>query len=846
MATLMTKADGDFTAAATWAVVDAVSLLDFETTSQFLSTTYVESQAFTPGAITIDGMAVKILSIPTATGTLTFRLAQAGATVAGTETSIPVPDLPPSGWFFFRFAAPVTLAAATAYTASAKTTTIGGVNLVRNATANNFCRMLRTTTAAAPAAGDNLLILREWTASATYTPHTVTMNSTAATDYGSASTTFPVFVIGAGATLTWANTAALAYTLRLSGSMQIEIGGSMYMGSAASPCPRTTSMQLEFDCTADGEHGLRVYGTLIAQGLSRTDGKNVVMALLNTDEAVGQTALGLDRDTGWLNGDDIAIASTTRTWGQAEQRTLNGNAAADSCTVTLGLTNAHSGTSPTQAEVINLTRQVRIQSVSATFMAFVSIGPVAVVDCDWVAFRYLGGLSTTGKRGLEIATTTGSVSLSYVALRNFDTQGIYCVSGFNNVTLEHVVGYLLGGSNTNGVMFDNTTGTNWHITDLTLIMASSSGSTGLQIGNASGAITGLGAGTLSRIRVSSAGIGILVIGSYANGLPIYVSGTWGDWNTHSNHNIGVEIRDIGSAVISNVTSWRNNLGGTWSGGVNVSATWGGRLVFNNGTAFGNNAGNIGFGASTAGPSRRVTFRNWTVAGDTTFATPVGFMFHTNANDGFLTLDNCTFGVVSGIFTAHSQADIDYKPDSWKKYVEGTYINTLLASPTEQDNLASLVGRSFIARQNIEQNINSHEVFYPTLGTVAYDVVTYRTASPSEKLSLNPVTATYAVAGNRLESSPRRVVALAGDPVNIACYVRKDAAYVGEAPRLMLRCNPALGITDDQVIATFSASAGVWQQLSGTTPVAPSDGVFEFFVDCTGNAGFINVDDWEAS
>jgi hypothetical protein len=40
--------------------------------------------------------------------------------------------------------------------------------------------------------------------------------------------------------------------------------------------------------------------------------------------------------------------------------------------------------------------------------------------------------------------------------------------------------------------------------------------------------------------------------------------------------------------------------------------------------------------------------------------------------------------------------------------------------------------------------------------------------------------------------------------------------------------------------------GTWQTLSYTTPVMPYDSVLDFYVDCDGTAGFINVDSWKST
>jgi hypothetical protein len=89
-------------------------------------------------------------------------------------------------------------------------------------------------------------------------------------------------------------------------------------------------------------------------------------------------------------------------------------------------------------------------------------------------------------------------------------------------------------------------------------------------------------------------------------------------------------------------------------------------------------------------------------------------------------------------------------------------------------------------------------------------------------------------------------------VTIAVYTRKSVlgdgtAYNGNQPRLILKANPAIGITTDTVIATAAAAAGSWEQLTGTTASASDDGAMEFVVDCDGaSGGWINVDDWSAS
>lgn len=75
MSTLISKVTGDFTAAGTWGLVDSTSYSSSEAASTASTTSWVGSQTFVPGAITIDALASKILS-HTLLGNVGIRLAK--------------------------------------------------------------------------------------------------------------------------------------------------------------------------------------------------------------------------------------------------------------------------------------------------------------------------------------------------------------------------------------------------------------------------------------------------------------------------------------------------------------------------------------------------------------------------------------------------------------------------------------------------------------------------------------------------------------------------------------------------------------------------------------------------
>ena len=835
MAVLIARADGNLTTAATWGTVDATALLNSSAANTALTTSYVESAGFTPGAITIDGIAVCIASRASSpSGTMSVRLAAGGVTVTGTEVTINVSDIEADdieqGWYLFSFAS-VLLIVATAYTVSAKTSAATQVNLYRNATAGNWSRMLRTTTTAAPGAGDMFHILGEKTAAGAETARVVTMDSTAATDYGDAvaiSTSAPFgCTVGDGGSLICGVTASTTYILQLSTDLTTWKGSTLTFGASGAPIPRSSTATLQFDCAADGDFGVRVGGTFNLTGESRTTAKNVVQCLLNTDEAAAQTTLGVDTDTGWLSGDEIALAPTTRTNTQHELRVLNGNAAASTMDITVGLTNAHSGTSPTQAEVILITRNVVVRSVSTSFMSYCNIRGRAGVTCEWAGFRYLGH-STATERGVEISSSlaNGSASFTYCAFSHADNDGFYVATPVSNLTITDCVAYALGGTTADSAFLLQTASQgSATVTRLTIIGTAGSGAAGFNT-----TTTSVGGPLVTTLRVAGcAGVG--VIWATVGTIP-----TWDTIHSHSNGDSAFQFFRSTTGRVNNVYLWRSVMG--------LELHFPHTLLINGGHIFGNGGSgdltNISVGAETYGGE--VTLRGLTVAGDTTFASNYGINFNDSNIAGAVRyrFEGCSFGPTSGIFVAHATADVHIDNGDTHQH-ELTFVNTTLASTTEFENDTDIGQRGFIAYQRQDGTTNVHLTNYPALGTVQRDTTVYRSASPSEKLTPGGATSYF-----RLRCQVRQVPVTSGSAMSVSCYVRKTSAYTGSSPRLVQLANYAIGVTDEVVLATHTAAADTWERLSGTTTAASEDGVCSFVVEVDGSAGAVYVDDWSAA
>lgn len=833
MATVIATANGNFGTAATWgtvSVADAASLLDSEANNTALTTSYVESAATTLGAVTIDGIAVKIATRAAApAGTMSVRLATGAALVAGTEVTINVSDIQgtallQNGWFFFKFAAPVLLLGATAYTVSAKTSQASMVNLYRNATAGNWSRMIRLTTTAAPGVGDNWFVLGEYTAPATFTARAVIWNITDATDFGGASTTLAGAGIGANGTLICEAAAATAYLLQESAVMDVWVGGTLSMGTIGTPIPRDSSATIQFDCAADGDFGLRVWGTLNMQGQSRLVGVTNHYVLLNANAAAGATALTTDSQLSAINGDDVAFASTTRTSTEGETKTLNADAGATTLSLSAGLTNAHSGTSPTQGEVIGVTRAVRIISTSTTFMTYTLLKTGCVVDADWAEWRYGG--SSAAKPAIGWFGASGSVNLNKCAIRDCDTDGFRAdlTAGVGSFTITDCVFWHNGVTGVgSGFSVQQATASVWTFTGCVIINNTTNG-TGVTIAD-------LG-GTFSNIRVGGGGTGISFGEVNASSIEQPINGTMSGLTVHSTSSVGVACgTGVAGGTISNLTVWRTSSSGLTFSSNNVTD-----LLIDVSTFFGCSGSSVTF---STGPMRaNITFRTIVSNGDTTFATTIGIDLSGCSMFSNLRIENGNFSTASGIKVAHSSEDILLRSS-------GTFgtivlVNTTLAATTEILNSASMLGRSYIAYQKHEGASGTNKKVYPALGTVQYDSTTFRTASPSEQCAPSAAVATF-----KLETEPVRVAVASGLSCSISAWANKSADYNGNSPRLRVRANAAAGIAANTV-STHVGGASTWIQLTGAVGPVSEDCVLEFVGDQDGSAGQVNWDDWTAT
>ncbi len=846
MATRCAAASTNWTTSTTWATIDATSFSNSESANTALTTSFVESTGATTGAITVDAILVKIASRNASpTGTMTVHLAVAGVEVTGTAVTVNVSDLPTctattgtttpvataeGGWFCLKFAAPVLLLVATSYTVGAKTSSSSQVNLWSAAT-TNWSRALRTTATANMAAGDDAIITKEWVSAGNGTARAVTMNETATTAYGSNTTSqvTPSLAITQGGTLTFST--GIAANLRQLGYVIVYNGGTLNIGASGAEVGRSSTAVLQFACTADGDFGLvaRRGATVTMAGLSRTSAKIVSQTKLNADAASSATSITIVDDTGWLSGDTVCLAPTTQTNTQFESKALTGNATATTAAIS-ALTNAHSGTSPTQAEVGLLTRNVQFTAVTANTVTFFYVADTATVSCSWTDFRYIS-TNATGKRGIEINTTTGSCTIDYCSIRDADACWWYITGATaSNITITNTVHY-------NGTVASNavgcfqiataTSGT-WTVSNNMFCGATTASSTMGILSDIGGTFTnnslsGNTAGANGALQLAETGA---------------LLGTFSGLSVHSNASIGIRASVSCYGTISTSNVWRNNADAVqYTVPINQNFT----LLSCN--IFGNNGSGITTLTASQSTVANLILDNCTFNGDTTFGQTNG-IFVRAGTTGNIYLYSSQFSVVSGIKTKQTN-DMQFDTTLSNALVSRVFAdNTILNGTNVYAAVNTMAYGAFLSAQNFGQTANDNRTYIAngsaTPGLIQSNTGTvYGSNTLSEQMTPGSTTV-------KLVSQSIFVECASGKAATPVIQVRKDGTYNGSAPRLILKRQDSMGVTIDTVLDTLSVGVNTWEALTGTTGLAPQKGIFEFVIDCDGTAGSAFVGDATAT
>jgi hypothetical protein len=218
----------------------------------------------------------------------------------------------------------------------------------------------------------------------------------------------------------------------------------------------------------------------------------------------------------------------------------------------------------------------------------------------------------------------------------------------------------------------------------------------------------------------------------------------------------------------------------------------------------------------------------------------------------LTIDSTRFGEFS-LNNSILNSTIAMQFNTTRNLLEGSYLfnNSILgATPLGASGITNIyqpytTKNTGFAFTNLNK-IAGNNVSYYAHGSIYLDSTIFADTSASERLVPNTTTA-------KLKSASKFVALNTGDYTSVVTYVRKStlsggdsADYNGSSPRLILKRNPSMGINNDIVLATLDYYSTAFEKLNGLTPVVTDNGVLEFYVDCDGTQGWINVDSWLAT
>jgi len=828
MAVLVNNSSTNWNNAAGWSVISATgwtaALATQETAAVTTPTTFTSGVAFTPGAITVDAILLKMTArSATPSGTVSVRLfnSTGAAAVAGTTVDVNTSDLPNTTtgtWVMFKFAAPVTLLAATNYTVQVSSSVASNATFFRkSATSNDWTFALRTTTTQQPAAGDQVLVASEYTQLAASTSYTVTMNVVTGVSIGAAVAGQAALEVNNNATLAWSVAGGFNYPMTLTGSWYTNYGGTSTVGTLASPMPSTSTAVITLTQAANVQHGVVIRGNGVFSSYGAT---KVTKAYLASNALVAATSLTTDVSTSWVNGDSLALASTSRLVAECETALMSGNAVGTSVPVA-AISFLHEGSSSSnvaKAEVINLTRNIKFTGTSIALQTYILAQNSANITFGYTEFALMGSASTN-LRGIEMQQTAGSITFTGCSFRNFEVTS--SIGLYINTTTPPTT------SISNCVFYRMITNAVLTVVNTTPITISDCWAIGGTSMLATGGFTFAGqTGTFSNLNCAGAVGNAFQFTGTTTVSPYNVSNIIAHSCTADNVLIqtNCELTESNS-LFTNITSYRSTAAGLSMGSA-VTGTVNGMIT-----------GGYLFGNATRGMTLTLCFDwmfyNLNIYGEVAYPQGSGVVFNNHAMDNVL--ENCVLG--SPI--AHTTADItDVCPRNQHQLI---LRNCLLASTTEAANQTNYTVLSWIQSAKHDQTVGNQKSYYK-YGVITLDNSFFVLSAPSQRLTPN-------TAGGKLRTTEKRIAVPTGKQAKISVWVRKSVVgdgtvYNGAEVRLIQLADNAIGVSSDVILATTTAASyGAFEKITATTAAVTDNGVVRVVLDCDGTTGWVNCDLW---
>lgn len=835
--TYMTIASGNESASTTWGLVDPTSEQDSEVNNNQVPNVSISwSSTFTISAVTVNSIATKFTARAAApSGTVTVYIAYSTmavntgivATSTMNVSDIAYANALNSAWCNFVLSKTFAGDGSTGYVFGLKSSAAAQVNAFTNGTSFNWSRELRTTTQGTPTTGDKLLIIGENTAAGAGNNFTVTWDSTTAVLFGSTGTANmqQSIVIGNRAIVNSGTSAGTSYKMMTAGIMFIGGGGTMNIGTFATSLPTTSTFTLTFSGIANVDTGLQVGndGTFNTFGSTKTPW--VFQSIDSTATARSITVSG--DISNWISGDIITIASSDRTFGHTDLMQIQ-NISGQVITTTGPITNFHSGTNSTQAEVQNLTRNILIQGSSSTVQGYIFLNATSSATITNTEIKLLGS-ATANKRGIDVGTAGSANDIGSCVISSCSIHDFFVTSSV--------------GLNVSGAAFNNNLNVNWNnIYNIASTSLSMGGTTATQYQITDNTFANLSAvsdvimtattGSFQRNSIYSSGAG----GVTTNTATLF-TGIRGGNIIHSNAGVGENIASLSNLLMNNNTYYFNS-----NDALDLEQTRGVWKI-NNSFFLGNLNNQIDFAVVIVanGMAGEVDFNNDNFSSSTTFTTTTVCQLRNSTSQLFF--DNCNFGFPR----AHTNTFNSATAGTLSRVVVR---NSLVLDPTFAANQANLSTGSYIAVQRFNR-VNGDNRKYSPEGLIQTDSAIVFSSTPSIRMTPIVSSQTAQILSTDYPSRSWQVAVASNTSGTVSVSVRNSVAgdaggavYNGAPPKLWVHKNTSIGINADTVLATYAGTDGNWTTLNGTAPIPNDNGIEEFYVTNSGTTGWTNVSDFK--
>jgi len=820
----------------------------------------------------------------TTTGTISYPVS--GITSYNSSNNI-VPGYP-VGWVYFSFPTSFNVPNTRTMTVGVKTSTTNQVALIGTTNLNNLNRFYVTTTYGTPGSVDGVHVTGSLTTNGLVSK---TVN------YNSASTLLTNLYIHNGGVLNFDPTLNTILEIQGAQGMQVTPEGTVNIGTSSNPVASDKTCQILLSQTSyinvHNGANFRAYGAY-----------KTPYAYINSNINAGVSIIPTSTDvSGWRTSDEVVVTPNDVTNNTFEiGNTFSSKGVG---TITLGSATTYSHiSSDIIPGVINVARNVSIKGNNSgvTQYGYIRFLDGSVSNINNVEFK---SLKNTTYRGMHLLTdSTGYITLSncvfngdYVTTAPAITVPAVALlptkNPLSNVFIDNCTFFKYG----SGAVLSNTielTGLSANAFTFTNNIVLSSGQNGMLIDRLSSSnlniknnflignkIHGLRvlnpyvlSGTIGSVGCMNLSCGAVVSG--VNSVGNY-DGLGGLYNKLEGINVSGLISRLSTTTFSNLTANNNNTSGfSLSGNSNnllspVKLNING-LIANNNRAEGFEAysvyGNLSSMSFTDNLSGNIyiSIGNGSITFDGLSSSNTGSVSGQNSNIHILSgqnygatlfknsnLKGSNVNAIKFYNTKLEQFSMDSSTlssnledigsSSSLNYLQGSYqfnnctFGTGILSSTIQNYQPEVfLENGFVVMK--ENGVADKHYRLLQAGKISLDTtIAYGTNTVSEKLE---PTSTV----TKLRCGSKMIPVNKDSSYTVGCYVRKSSGYSGDAPRLILRRNSALGY-EDTVLDTSTGSDSTWELLNGVVPAALDKGIFEVYVDCSGSTGCgsINIDNW---